>query len=190
MPESFRTDENRALSTVRCVDLTEGLWPEIVTKFLESMPTEDRRAFGAGPSLVMELASGKLGRFHGLYDPGRATLVGMIGGWALDYEAEIHLIYVRSDDRRRGYGRLLMASFLRTLDESGVRSSYLEVRESNRAARFLYYSMGFTLQGVRKNYYQDPSEDGLVMVREVARDGKSPDGHRGESDGGAGEKKA
>jgi len=163
-------DGDNVRSGMRCVDLTQGVWPEVILKFIESMPEEDRKAFGAGPSLVMELASGRLGRFEGLYDPSRAALVGMIGGWALDHEAEIHLIYVRTSDRRRGFGRMLLSSFLKGLDESGVRSSYLEVRQSNQAARFLYYSMGFKLQGVRKNYYQNPSEDGLVMVREVMAD--------------------
>jgi len=171
--ETFYEDSGKVLSDVRCVDLTQGQWPEVVLKFLETMPEEDRKAFGAGPSLVMELAAGKLGRFEGLYDPGRATLVGMVGGWALDYEAEIHLLYVRACDRRRGYGRRLLASFLKGLDTSGVRSSYLEVRKSNQAARFLYYSMGFKLQGVRGNYYQNPCEDGLVMVRELGAENGS-----------------
>lgn len=175
MSELYVQDSGDVRSAVRCVDLTEGVWPDVVLKFIETMPEEDRKAFGAGPSLVMELAAGKLGRFEGLYDPSRASLVGMIGGWALDQEAEIHLIYVRSSDRRRGFGRMLMDSFLRGLDGSGVRSSYLEVRQSNQAARFLYYSMGFKLQGVRKNYYQNPSEDGLVMVREVETEVPSPD---------------
>ncbi|MDA8112451.1 MAG: GNAT family N-acetyltransferase [Nitrospiraceae bacterium] len=158
------------VSGLRSVDLTTGLWPEVVGKFIETMPFEDRQAFGAGPSLVMELASGRLGRFEGLYDPGRAALLGMVGGWVLDYEAEIHLLYIRSSDRRRGFGRKLLSSFLENLDAAGVRASYLEVRESNRIARFLYYSLGFKLQGVRKNYYQNPTEDGLVMVREVTGD--------------------
>jgi ribosomal-protein-alanine N-acetyltransferase len=159
--------ESQPSSALRSVDLTAGLWPEVVGKFIETMPFEDRQAFGAGPSLVMELASGRLGRFEGLYDPGRAALLGMVGGWVLDYEAEIHLLYIRSCDRRRGFGRKLLSSFLGNLDASGVRAAYLEVRESNRVARFLYYSLGFRLQGVRKNYYQNPTEDGLVMVREV-----------------------
>ena len=165
--------ENQASSGLRSVDLTSGLWPEVVGKFIETMPIEDRQAFGAGPSLVMELASGRLGRFEGLYDPGRAALVGMVVGWVLDYEAEIHLLYIRSLDRRRGFGRKLLASFLGNLDAAGVRAAYLEVRESNKIARFLYYSLGFKLQGIRKNYYQNPNEDGLVMVREVSSGNES-----------------
>lgn len=167
MSEAVPENPAAPLSDLRSVDLTTGLWPEVVRSFIDRMPEEDRQAFGAGPSLVMEMASGKLGRFEGLYDPGQASLVGMVGGWVLEHEAEIHLFYIRSSDRRKGFGRRLMASYLASLDADGVRSAYLEVRESNKGARFLYYSMGFKLQGVRKDYYQNPTEDGLVMVREV-----------------------
>ncbi len=153
------------LSSPRIVDLTTGVWPQVVERFLLEMPLEDRQAFGAGPALVAEFASGRLGRFSGILDPGKAALVGIVGGWVLDAEAEIHLLYIRKEDRRRGFGRRLLSSYLSDLDRGGVTASYLEVRESNRPARFLYYSLGFTLEGVRKGYYQNPKEDGVVMVR-------------------------
>lgn len=167
MSQFFLKKGRRGVSGLRSVDLTQGLWPDVVCRFLETMPEEDRRAFGAGPALVMEFASGRLGRFEGIYDPGRARLLGMIGGWALDYEAEIHLLYVNSNDRGTGVGRLLLANFLEGLDRTGVRSTYLEVRQSNSIARHLYGSTGFILQGLRKNYYENPVEDGIVMVRET-----------------------
>jgi len=54
----------------------------------------------------------------------------------------------------------------------GVRAAFLEVRESNTAARGLYASRGFREIGRRKNYYRRPVEDALVMRRvlEVAPD--------------------
>lgn len=166
MPE----DLSSPLSPPRVVDLTTGLWPAMVEKFLLEMPSEDRQSFGAGPALVAEFASGRLGRFSGIVDPAKAALAGIVGGWVLDSEAEIHLLYVRREDRRRGLGRRLLASYLSDLDQQGVSASYLEVRESNRAARFLYYSLGFTVEGVRKAYYQNPKEDGVVMVRKTVRE--------------------
>jgi len=39
----------------------------------------------------------------------------------------------------------------------------LEVRQSNAAARALYEGLGFRIEGVRRNYYQDPREDGLIL---------------------------
>ena len=166
----MREDLSSSLSPPRIVDLTTGVWPSVVEKFLREMPSDDRQSFGAGPALVAEFASGRLGRFSGIVDPVKAALVGIVGGWVLDSEAEIHLLYVRQEDRRRGLGRKLLASYLSDLDRQGVAASYLEVRESNRAARFLYYSLGFTVEGVRKGYYQNPKEDGVVMVRKHVRD--------------------
>ena len=166
----MREDLSSPLSLPRIVDLTTGLWPAMVEKFLLDMPSDDRQSFGAGPALVAEFAAGRLGRFSGIVDPAKAALVGIVGGWVLDSEAEIHLLYVRQEDRRRGLGRMLLSSYLSDLDLQGVAASYLEVRESNRAARFLYYSLGFTLEGVRKGYYQNPREDGVVMVRRPLRE--------------------
>jgi ribosomal-protein-alanine N-acetyltransferase len=52
--------------------------------------------------------------------------------------------------------------------ESGVRALYLEVRDSNSAARALYASRGFDMVGRRRGYYQRPQEDALVLRRDLA----------------------
>ena len=49
----------------------------------------------------------------------------------------------------------------------------LEVRASNEAAIALYVKHGFVQAGVRKNYYQDPKEDALIMTREFHREGEA-----------------
>jgi len=46
-----------------------------------------------------------------------------------------------------------------------VRTAFLEVRESNDAARGLYGSRGFSEIGRRRGYYRRPVEDALVMRR-------------------------
>ncbi|MGZ7144902.1 GNAT family N-acetyltransferase, partial [Streptococcus pyogenes] len=43
---------------------------------------------------------------------------------------------------------------------------FLEVRESNKAARGLYEKFGFKKVGLRKKYYQNPVEDAVLMARE------------------------
>jgi ribosomal-protein-alanine N-acetyltransferase len=56
------------------------------------------------------------------------------------------------------------------LDESsrsGATRAYQEVRRSNQAAQALYEHLGFTLAGVRRNYYTNPDEDALVLTRET-----------------------
>jgi ribosomal-protein-alanine N-acetyltransferase len=44
---------------------------------------------------------------------------------------------------------------------------FLEVRESNSAARALYASRGFLAVGRRRGYYRSPVEDALVLRRDA-----------------------
>ena len=46
---------------------------------------------------------------------------------------------------------------------SGAQSATLEVRRSNEAARALYEGLGFRVDGVRRDYYQHPREDALIL---------------------------
>ncbi len=80
-------------------------------------------------------------------------------------EGEILNVAVASDSRRGGIGRALLREVLDGFDGAKVDAVYLEVRESNVAARSLYESMGFAAIGVRKRYYTSPTEDAVVMCR-------------------------
>ena len=60
---------------------------------------------------------------------------------------------------------------MEVLVAAGVRSLYLEVRESNVAARALYDSEGFAAVGRRRGYYRNPLEDALLLRREIGTDG-------------------
>ncbi|GAB1341110.1 ribosomal protein S18-alanine N-acetyltransferase [Gemmatimonas sp.] len=80
-------------------------------------------------------------------------------------EGEIANICTAPDSRGRGFGGLLLDDALAVADANGVMAVYLEVRTSNVAARALYESRGFTAVGRRRHYYQDPTEDALVLKR-------------------------
>lgn len=82
-------------------------------------------------------------------------------------EAEILTIGVRPSARRGGIGRHLVEQSIVKSAVLGAERMFLEVAESNKAARGLYASCGFKEVGRRKNYYQrsDASyEDALMMV--------------------------
>ncbi len=69
--------------------------------------------------------------------------------------------------QRKGLGRLLLAQMQTELRGQGCRICLLEVRRSNVVAQDLYQRAGFTLDGVRKNYYPSltpgqPLEDALL----------------------------
>jgi ribosomal-protein-alanine N-acetyltransferase len=74
-------------------------------------------------------------------------------------EHELLNVAVAPGIRRRGIGQQLV----RTALASAPGRWFLEVRESNVAARSLYRSMGFTEEGVRHKYYENPQEPGIVM---------------------------
>jgi len=65
--------------------------------------------------------------------------------------------------RRRGLARALLDTALGVFQRRGADEVYLEVRESNAAARSLYGERGFEPVGTRRAYYRNPVEDALVL---------------------------
>jgi ribosomal-protein-alanine N-acetyltransferase len=99
---------------------------------------------------------------------GEPRLVGYVVALVMADEAEIADVAVEPSARRRGVARVLLERISADAAEAGVRALYLEVRESNSAARGLYHSLGFTQVGLRRGYYQHPSEDALLLRRDLA----------------------
>ena len=91
-------------------------------------------------------------------------VVGYIIGTKIPPEGEIYRVAVRPDKRQRGIGYRLLSYCLKTERGSRVESVFLEVRSQNTPARALYKAYGFTELGVRKNYYQNPTDDAIVMI--------------------------
>ncbi len=87
--------------------------------------------------------------------------------WRVRDEGELANIAVRSDLRGRGIGSGLLSRMLKVAEDSGVRSLYLEVRESNELAREMYARRGFQEIGVRKGYYEGPREDARVLKKSL-----------------------
>ena len=91
------------------------------------------------------------------------SVVGFIVGRQVEDEWEIENIAVTGAARRCGLGSRLVGELLDLVRERGGKSVFLEVRESNRAARSLYEKWAFLEVGRRKMYYQNPAEDALVL---------------------------
>jgi len=77
-------------------------------------------------------------------------------------EWEIENIAVAGPARRRGLGTRLLGEFLRRAQSEGATAIFLEVRESNHAARSLYEKWAFSESGRRPRYYTQPEEDAIV----------------------------
>lgn len=82
-------------------------------------------------------------------------------------EMDIVNVAVDPKDRRRGFGLLLIRSLLAEAKGAGVSSVFLEVREGNEAARRLYTSCGFTPTQKRRGFYQNPTEDAVLMSLKI-----------------------
>lgn len=87
---------------------------------------------------------------------------GFLVGACVGPEWEIENVVVEKSARRRGTGSQLVQEYLRRARESAADAVFLEVRESNCAARELYLKCGFREFGRRKNYYADPAEDAII----------------------------
>ena len=93
-------------------------------------------------------------------------VIGYIIGRKIPPEGEIYRIAVREDKRQRGVGYRLLSYALKTELSHGVETVFLEVREKNTPARALYKAYGFKEMGIRKNYYQNPTDDAVIMVKD------------------------
>jgi len=82
-------------------------------------------------------------------------------------QAELRNIAVEPTHQRKGIGRELIAEGRRRLLELGIRRVFLEVRASNAMAQRLYFSAGFRLHSLRRDYYRDPPEDALILTLEL-----------------------
>jgi [ribosomal protein S18]-alanine N-acetyltransferase len=109
----------------------------------------------------------KAGVSHFLLARDRAgQALGFCSFWRVVDEVHVNNLAVRPSHRRRGIGRALL---MRALDEAralGATRALLEVRRSNDEAKRLYESLGFTVAGIRKQYYSQPVEDAIVLWRE------------------------
>ncbi len=91
------------------------------------------------------------------------VVAGFVVGRQTGDEWEIENIAVTGPARRCGLGTRLLGEFLDMVRNRGGRVIFLEVRESNLAARALYEKWAFVETGRRKMYYADPAEDALVL---------------------------
>lgn len=99
------------------------------------------------------------GRLRLLVAEWQGRVAGMIAvRGAVAGEAEILNLAVAPENRRHGIGRALVREAC-----DGSADLYLEVRRSNLAGLAFYRAHGFEEAGRRKDYYDNPREDALVM---------------------------
>lgn len=90
-------------------------------------------------------------------------IAGYVIFWQIGDEAQINNVAIHPDFQGQGLGELAMRQVLGRLKDNGVHFVSLEVRVSNHRAQSLYRKLGFSILGVRKDYYSRPVEDAYVM---------------------------
>ena len=123
--------------------------------FADPWSEESFRRLLGGPSAI----------FHVVGYPPEFDVAGYVIAFTIGQDAELLNIAVHPEHRGKGLAGQMLDALLIELRARGVRTAFLEVRESNNAARGLYDSRGFTTIGRRRNYYRRPVEDALVMRR-------------------------
>ena len=98
---------------------------------------------------------------------------GVLAGYVIFYyvldEGEIARIAVSPQYRRQGVADQIFAGLLDFCAEKSIERILLDVRTSNEPAIAFYRKSGFAEDGIRKNFYENPKEDALLMSVSVVR---------------------
>lgn len=118
-------------------------------------------------SLRWEIANTDVARLYvmraGEPDTADAPVIGFCACWVILDELHINSLAIADRWRRQGLASHLLREVFRDALGAGATQATLEVRRSNTAALALYERLGFACEGVRKDYYQSPREDALVL---------------------------
>ena len=90
-------------------------------------------------------------------------LIGYCGLWGVAGEGQIYNVAVAPEYRSRKIGEALIKELLDRGKKQGLTAFTLEVRKSNDHAIRLYQKFGFESAGIRKNFYDLPKEDAVIM---------------------------
>ncbi len=91
------------------------------------------------------------------------SVFGYCGMWGIAGEGQINNVAVKKEFRDKGIGFGMIQFLLEEGYKLGLEAFTLEVRESNRAAIHVYEKAGFVNAGVRKNFYEKPRENAVIM---------------------------
>ncbi|MBO0722556.1 MAG: GNAT family N-acetyltransferase [Blastocatellia bacterium] len=97
----------------------------------------------------------------------KRQIVGLFSAFIVVDEVQIDNVAVTMRLRRRGIASRLLEEGLTIACQRGARDAVLEVRSANLPARLLYELHGFTVSGIRRDYYHDPTDDALIMTRKL-----------------------
>lgn len=94
-----------------------------------------------------------------------SDIIGFSGMYiAAGAEGYVYNIAVNPLFRKKGIGTILTKKLINYAKENNLEFLSLEVRKSNNSAISVYEKCGFEKVGTRKNFYESPVEDALIMT--------------------------
>lgn len=115
-------------------------------------------------SFVRELSNDLATYFVALYGE---KAVGYGGMWSIAGEGQITNIAVLKEYRKNNIGTRLLDALIKSAIDKKLSVLMLEVRKSNIPALSLYKKAGFEIVGERTNYYKNPTENAILMNKEI-----------------------
>lgn len=140
---------------------------------LEQVAELEKLCFGAS-AWSLNAFRGVLSDENTLYltavetDGDGVRVLGCCGVWQSFEDGEVMNVMVRPEERGRGCGAALLKELFRLGATRGIDNYTLEVREGNVPALRLYQSLGFVSAGIRKNFYDNPKENAVIMWKRKA----------------------
>ena len=133
---------------------------------LESLERLERICFSRPWSrkMLAEELDNQCAAFLVAEDAATGDVLGYAGLLVAADEGYITNVAVFPEQRRRGIAGQLLQVFLNFAEANRLAFLTLEVRASNAPAIALYRKHGFQTVGQRRNYYQKPDEDALLMT--------------------------
>lgn len=118
-------------------------------------------------TFLQELSNGNAGNYavrH--HSPGLSKdIIGYICYRVFSDKMHISKVAVALEWRGQGIASWLINACLKRAMQKGAGAAFLEVRCSSISAVKLYLKLGFDIVEKRKNYYLNPKEDALVMIK-------------------------
>ncbi len=89
-------------------------------------------------------------------------LIGTCGLVTSFDEGEVLNVSIKKEYRKQGIAGEMLKRLLEEAQAKGIRHFTLEVREGNAPARTLYEKFGFVCEGIRPNFYRNPTENAAI----------------------------
>ncbi len=135
----------------------------VVLANIDEMLKIEKQAFASHWSRQTFLDEFSAENGHYIAATEKGKIIGYTGyRYVLD-EAHITTLAVDKRNRKKGIGTFLIQRLIEDAKAAGLKKLYLEVRQSNIPAQKIYKKHGFKVLDRRREYYQHPVEDALVM---------------------------